>query len=78
MAPPKQREPSQTARKPRVRTKAQSESHGDEQQPSLPPEVVNVDEIPSPDATPVSPTCIETETQQTTHACMNNDMLEEG
>jgi hypothetical protein len=55
MAPPKQEEPSQTARKSRVRTRAQVQSQESEQQL---PEVVNVDEIPSPDTTPMNPTPI--------------------
>jgi hypothetical protein len=60
MAQPKQEELSQTTRKPRVRTReqTQSQSQGSEQKPSQLPEVINVDEIPSPDTTPGSPTIV--------------------
>jgi hypothetical protein len=71
MAPPKQEEPSQTARHSRVRTRAQVQSQESEQQP---PEVVNVDEIPSPDTTPMNPTPVVEETQQPTPEGMNVDM----
>jgi hypothetical protein len=45
MAPPKQEEVSQTARKTRVQTRSRGQVEEGEQQP---PEIVNVDEIPSP------------------------------
>jgi hypothetical protein len=76
MAPPKQEEPRKTARQPRVRTRAQTQSQGSEQQ--QPPEVINVDEIPSPDTTPGSPTLMVEETQQTTPVGMDIDRPEEG
>jgi len=47
MAPPKQGELIQTTKKPQGRTIAQSQSQGNEHQPSPLLEVVNVDEIPS-------------------------------
>jgi hypothetical protein len=55
MEPPKQAELSQTAKKSRFRTRAQIQSQENEQQP---PEVLNVDEIPSPDTTRGIPTPI--------------------
>jgi hypothetical protein len=55
----------------RIRTRAQVQSQESEQQP---PEVVNVDEIPSPDTTPVNPTPMVEETQQPTPEGMNVDM----
>jgi hypothetical protein len=51
---------------------------GSEQPPSQPPEVVNVEEIPSPDTTLGIPTRIEEETQQTTPATMDINMPEDG
>ena len=75
MAPPKQAELTQTTRHSRFRTRAQVQSQESEQQP---PEVVNVDEIPSLDTTPVNPTPILEETQQTTPTSMDMDMPEEG
>jgi hypothetical protein len=63
MAPPKQAEASQTARKPELEPGHEVQLEEGEQQP---PEIVNVDEIPSPDTTPVNPTPIVEETQQPT------------
>jgi hypothetical protein len=63
MAPPKQAEASQTTRKTRVQTRSRGQAEEGEQQPS---EIVNVDEIPSPDTTPVNPTPILEEIQQPT------------
>jgi hypothetical protein len=78
MAPPKQGEPIQRTRQPQVKTRAQTQSQESEQQPSPPPEVINVDEIPSPDTTMGSPTHIEEETQQIAPTGMDIDMSEEG
>jgi hypothetical protein len=74
MAPPKQAESTQTARKPIVRTKAWVQLEGGEQQP---PEIINVDEIPSPDTTPVNPTPMVEETQQPASEGMNIDISAE-
>jgi hypothetical protein len=63
MAPPKQAEASQTTRKTRVQTRSRGQAEEGEQQP---PEIINVDEIPSPDTTPVNPTPILEEIQQPT------------
>jgi hypothetical protein len=68
MAPPKQVEPRQTSRKSRFRTKAQVQSQESEQQT---PKVINVDEIPSLDTTPMNPTPVVEETQLTTPEGMN-------
>jgi hypothetical protein len=70
MAPPKQEEASQSARQPRVRTRSWVQLEEGEQQP---PEIVNVDEIPSPDTTPVNPTPVVEETQQPTPEGTNID-----
>jgi hypothetical protein len=75
MAPPKQAEASQSARQPRVRTRSQVQLEEGEQQPS---EIVNVDEIPSPDTTPVNPTPVVEETQQPTPEGTNVDMHDRG
>jgi hypothetical protein len=75
MAPPKQEEPRKTARKPIVKTRAQTQSQGSEQQP---PEVINVEEIPSLGTTPRIPTLVVEETQQTTHVGMDIDRPKEG
>jgi hypothetical protein len=71
MAPPKKEETSQTARHSRVRTRAQVQSEEGEQQP---PEIVNIDKIPSPDTTPMNPIPMVEETQQPTPEGMNVDM----
>jgi hypothetical protein len=60
MAPPKQAEASQTARKTRVQTRSRGQAEEGEQQPS---EIVNVDEIPSPETIPVQSTPILEEIQ---------------
>jgi hypothetical protein len=70
MAPPKQAEASQSARPTRVKTRSWVQLEESEQQPS---EIVNVDEIPSPDTTPVNPTPIVEETQQPAPEGMNID-----
>jgi hypothetical protein len=71
MAPPKQAEASQTARKTRVQTRLRGQVEEGEQQP---PEIVNVDEIPSPEMIPIQPTPILEEIQQPTAEAMNVDM----
>jgi hypothetical protein len=63
MAPPKQEEASQTTRQPRVRTRSQVQLEEGEQN-SL--EIINIDEIPSPDTTPVNPTLVVEKSQQPT------------
>jgi hypothetical protein len=78
MAPPKQGEPSQIVRQPRSSAIAQSQPHGSEQQPSQPLEVVNVDEISSPDTTSTSPTLIVEETHKKITMGMDIDTPEEG
>jgi hypothetical protein len=70
MAPPKQAEASQTTRKTRVQTRSRGQAEEGEQQP---PEVINVDEIPSPETIPVQPTPILEEIQQPTVEAMNVD-----
>jgi hypothetical protein len=70
MAPPKKVETSQSVRQPRVRTRSRVQLEEGEQQ-SL--EIVNIDEIPSPDKTLVNPTPVVEETQQTTPEGMNID-----
>jgi hypothetical protein len=71
MAPPKQAESTQTARHSIIQTRAHAQSQEGEQQQ---PEVVNVDEIASPDTTLVNPTLVVEETQQPTTKGMNVDM----
>ena len=53
MEPPQQVEAGQSAKQPIVRTKSWVQLEEGEQQPL---EIINVDEIPSPDTTPVNPT----------------------
>jgi len=60
MAPPKHEEASQTAKQPRFRTRAWVQLEEGEQQL---PEVINVDEIPSPETTLVNPTPVVEEIQ---------------
>jgi hypothetical protein len=74
MAPPKQAESTQTARHSRVRTRAQVQSEEGKQQP---PEIVNIDEIPSPDTTPINPTTVVEEIQQLAPEGINVDMMTE-
>jgi hypothetical protein len=75
MALPKQAEASQTARKTRVQTRSRGQAEEGEQQPS---EIVNVDEIPSPETIPVQSMPILEEIQQPTAEAMNVDMPASG
>jgi hypothetical protein len=77
MEPPKHGDLIQKTRKPRFRTKAQTQSHGSEQQPYPLREVINVEKIPSLDTTPRSPTLVVEETQQTTPTGMEINRPEE-
>ena len=70
MVPPKQAEPGQTSKHSIVRTRAQVQLEESEQQLL---EVVNVDEIPSPDTTPANPTPVVEETQ---HPALEGTMLD--
>jgi hypothetical protein len=70
MEPPKQAEASQSARQPWVRTRSRVQLEEGEQQP---PEIINVDKIPSPDTTLMNPTPVVEETQQPTPKGMNVD-----
>jgi hypothetical protein len=60
MAPPNQAEESQSARPTKVKTRSWVQLEESEQQL---PEIVNIDEIPSPNTTPVNPTPVVEETQ---------------
>jgi hypothetical protein len=71
MAPKKQAKPSQIARHTRVRTRAQVQSQESKHQP---PEIINVNEIPSTDTTTMNPTPMVEETQQPTPEGTNVDM----
>jgi hypothetical protein len=61
MAPPKQEETSQTAKRTRVQTRSRGPAEEGEQQS---PEIVDIDEIPSLEMTSVNTTPILEETQQ--------------
>jgi hypothetical protein len=61
MAPPKQAEASQSARPTRVQTRSRGPLEEDKPQQ---PEIVDIDEIPSPETIPVNPTPILEEIQQ--------------
>jgi hypothetical protein len=78
MAPTKLGAPSQACKRPQSNVRAPSQPQGREQQPTEPPEVVHMDEIPSPDMTPTSPTPVVEETQQTTPLGMDMDRSDGG
>jgi hypothetical protein len=70
MAPPKSIEPGQTARPTRVQTRSRGPLEENEQQQ---PEIVDIDEIPSPEITPVNSTPILEEIQQPQEEAMKED-----
>jgi hypothetical protein len=70
MAPPKLAEPGQTARSTRVQTRSRGPLEENEQQP---PEIVDIDEIPSPEEIPVESTPILEEIQQPQTEAMKED-----
>jgi hypothetical protein len=74
MAPPKKEETCHTIKHSRVRTKAPVQLEEGEQEP---PEIVNIDEIPLLDTTPMNPILVVEETQQPTPEGMNVDMSTE-
>jgi hypothetical protein len=71
MAPPKQVEASHATKQPRVRTKAWIQLEEGEKELS---EIINGDEIPSPDTTLMNPTPMVEEAQKPTLEGMNIDM----
>jgi hypothetical protein len=70
MAPPKPTEPGQTARPTRVQTRSRGPLEENEQQQ---PEIVDIDEIPSPEMIPVNSTPILEEIQQPQAEAMKED-----
>jgi hypothetical protein len=70
MAPPKLAEPGQTARSTRVQTRSRGPLEENEQQQ---PEIVDIDEIPSPEEIPVDSTPILEEIQQPQAEAMEQD-----
>jgi hypothetical protein len=74
MAPPKKAEARQTIRQPRFITMAWVQLEEGEEKLL---EIINVNEIPSPDITPVKPTPVVEETKQSTPKGMNVDILAE-
>jgi hypothetical protein len=71
MEPSKQAEAIQTSRKTRVQTRSWGHVKEGEQQL---PKIVNVDEIPSPETTPMHSTPIVEEIQQPTLEGMNKEI----
>jgi hypothetical protein len=71
MSPLKQAEASQNARKTRVQTRSREHVEEGQQQPL---EIVNIDEIPSPETTLVQSTPILEEIQQPAPEGMNIDI----
>jgi hypothetical protein len=70
MAPPKPAEPGQTTRPTRVQTRSRGPLEENEQQQL---EIVDIDEIPSPEVIPVNPTPILEEIQQPQAGTMKED-----
>jgi acetoin utilization deacetylase AcuC-like enzyme len=68
---PSKQKRARTARKTRVQTRSRGQAEEGEQQPS---EIVNIDEIPSPETTPVHSTPILEEIQQPAPEGMNTDI----
>jgi hypothetical protein len=73
MAPPKLAEPSQTVRPTRVQTRSRGTREENDQQP---PEIVDIDEIPSPEDIPVESTPIQEEIPQPQVETMKEDTPE--
>jgi hypothetical protein len=74
MAPPKSTEPGSTTRPTRVQTKSRGPLEENEQQQ---PEIVDINEIPSPEIPPVSPTPILEEIQWPQPEELKEDMQAE-
>jgi hypothetical protein len=70
MAPPKLAEPGHTARSTRAQTRSQGPPEESEQQP---PEIVDIDEIPSPEEIPVESTPILEEAPKPQTEAMEQD-----
>jgi hypothetical protein len=70
MAPPKPTDASQTARETRVQTWSQEQLEGDEKQQ---PEIIDINEIPSPEMIAVNPTLIVEDIQQPQTEAMIED-----